>query len=192
MTRQSAPRARAPAALLALAALVALAAACTSGAASSGGKPTLKLGSTNFAEVEVDTETGQVRVLRLVATQDVGFAINPTIVEGQIEGGAYQGLGYALLEGLVVDPETGTTVNGSYMDYRLPTAVDAPRVEVILVEAPDPSGPFGAKGVGEPCLIPAAAAVANAILHATGASVTALPMTPERVLAALRAAGAGS
>jgi xanthine dehydrogenase molybdenum-binding subunit len=134
-----------------------------------------------FAEVEVDMETGQVRVLRLVAVQDVGRAINPTIVEGQIQGAAHQGLGYALSEALVVDSSTGAALTGSYMDYRLLTVADGPLVEAIMVEHPDPTGPFGAKGVGEPSIIVTAPAVANAIRHATGASVTRLPMTPEAV-----------
>jgi xanthine dehydrogenase molybdenum-binding subunit len=140
-----------------------------------------------FAEVEVDVQTGQVRVLRLVACQDVGRAINPTIVEGQIQGGAYQGLGFALTEGLVLDQSTGTVLNGTFMDYRLLTAADGPNIEVRLVECPDPSGPFGAKGAGEPSIIPTAAAVANAILHATGACPAELPLTPERVRQALSA-----
>jgi xanthine dehydrogenase molybdenum-binding subunit len=134
-----------------------------------------------FAEVEVDTETGQVRVLRLVAVQDVGRAINPTIVEGQIQGGAHQGLGYALSEALVVDPSTGAALTGSFMDYRLLTVADGPLVEVIMVEQPDPTGPFGAKGAGEPSIIVTAPAIANAIRDATGATVSRLPMTPEVV-----------
>ncbi len=139
-----------------------------------------------FAEVEVDLQTGGVRVTRLVAAQDVGKAINPTIVEGQIQGAVHQGLGYALTEDLVIDPETGTVLNGSFMDYRVLTAADGPLVETIVVEQEDPTGPFGAKGAGEPSIILTAPAVANAILHATGASVRELPMTPERVLAAIR------
>lgn len=134
-----------------------------------------------FAEVEVDVETGQVRVVRLVAVQDVGRAINPTIVEGQIQGGAHQGLGYALSEELVVDPSTGAVLTGSYMDYRLLTVADGPLIEAIMVEHPDPTGPFGAKGVGEPSIIITAPAVANAIRNATGATITRLPMTPEVV-----------
>jgi xanthine dehydrogenase molybdenum-binding subunit len=134
-----------------------------------------------FAEVEVDTETGQVRVLRLVAVQDVGRAINPTIVEGQIQGGAHQGLGYALSEALVVDPSSGATLTGSFMDYRLLTVADGPLIEAITVEHPDPTGPFGAKGVGEPSIIVTAPAIANAIRDATGVTVARLPMTPEVV-----------
>jgi len=142
-----------------------------------------------FAEVEVDTETGQVRVVRLVAVQDVGRAINPTIVEGQIQGAAHQGLGYALSEALVVDPSTGATLTGSFMDYRLLTVADGPPIEAIVVEHPDSTGPFGAKGAGEPSIIVTAPAVANAIRHATGAAVTRLPMTPEVVHRAIAGSG---
>jgi xanthine dehydrogenase molybdenum-binding subunit len=139
-----------------------------------------------FAEVDVDTETGQVTVTKLVAVQDVGQAINPQIVEGQIQGAAYQGLGYALLEDLVIDRSTGAALTGSFMDYRVPTAVDGPTVTPIIVEHPDPTGPFGAKGVGEPSIILTAPAVANAIYHATGVRVTSLPITPERLYNAAR------
>jgi xanthine dehydrogenase molybdenum-binding subunit len=142
-----------------------------------------------FAEVAVDSSTGQVTLLRLLTAQDVGRAINPDIVAGQAQGAAHQGIGYALYEDLQVDGETGSVLNGLFMDYRVPTSMDAPTSEVILVEEPDPSGPFGAKGAGEPGIIPTAPAIANAIFHATGASMTQLPMTPERVLAALRATG---
>jgi xanthine dehydrogenase molybdenum-binding subunit len=140
-----------------------------------------------FAEVDVDLDTGVVRVQRLITAQDVGRAINPNIVVGQIQGAAHQGLGYALTETLVLDADTGSLLNGTYMDYRLLTSMDAPPSEVILIEHPHPSGPFGAKGMAELGIIPTAAAVANAILHATGASLTELPMTPARVHAALRA-----
>jgi xanthine dehydrogenase molybdenum-binding subunit len=139
-----------------------------------------------FAEVEVDPDTGQVSVLRMVAAQDVGRAINPTIVEGQIQGAVHQGIGLALTEGLVIDPETGTLLNGTYMDYRLLTAADSPPIEVLLVEEPDPTGPSGARGAGEPGIVVAAPAIANAILHATGTSPTHLPLTAERVLEAIR------
>jgi xanthine dehydrogenase molybdenum-binding subunit len=139
------------------------------------------------AEVEVDLESGQVQVKRLVAVHDVGRAINPTLVEGQIEGGVYQGLGYALSEDLVIDPDTGATLTGTFMDYRMPTASDGPRVETVVLEIPDPTGPFGAKGVGEPSIILAAPAVANAVLDALGVCPTTLPMTPERVYDAIRA-----
>ena len=141
-----------------------------------------------LAEVEVDPETGQVDVLRLVAVQEVGRAINPAIVEGQIEGGVYQGLGYALTEDLLADPDSGALLTGTFMDYRIPTVKDGPRVETVVIEMPDDEGPFGAKGVAEPSIILTAPAIANAILAAAGVCPTTLPMTPERVYAALRAA----
>jgi xanthine dehydrogenase molybdenum-binding subunit len=141
--------------------------------------------SAAFAEVVVDTDTGEVRVARVLAVQDVGRAINPQIVEGQIQGAIHQGIGYALSEGLVVDADSGTVINGTYMDYRLLTSADSPPIDVLLVEEADGTGPYGAKGIAEPGIVVAAPAIANAILHATGASVRDLPMTPERVLFAL-------
>ncbi|HKZ55222.1 MAG TPA: molybdopterin cofactor-binding domain-containing protein [Anaerolineales bacterium] len=138
-----------------------------------------------MAEIELDVETGQVRVLRLACANDVGVAINPMAVEGQIEGGAQMGLGYALTEELIV--EGGKVLNPDFLDYRMFTAADMPEIETILVETDDPNGPFGAKGVGEMGGTPTAAAVANAIFDAVGIRLTQLPMTPERVLAALDA-----
>ncbi len=140
-----------------------------------------------MAEVEVDLETGKVTVLRLVCANDVGRAINPMAVEGQIEGGAQMGLGYALTEELLV--EQGRVLNPNLLDYRLFTAADMPEMTTIIVETADPGGPFGAKGVGEMGGTPTAAAVANAVFDAVGVRMTRLPLTPERVLAALRAAG---
>jgi xanthine dehydrogenase molybdenum-binding subunit len=139
-----------------------------------------------FAEVEVDTETGIVRVLKLVAAHDVGKAINPTIVEGQLEGALAQGLGFAFMEHLPLDPDTGSPTMATLSDYRIPTAEWMPELELIVVEDPGPTGPFGAKGCGEMGLAPTAAAIANAIFDATGVRMRDLPMTPERVLAALR------
>jgi xanthine dehydrogenase molybdenum-binding subunit len=138
---------------------------------------------TQMAEVEVDTETGKVRVLRLVCANDVGRAINPMAVEGQIEGGAQMGLGYALTEELIV--KEGRVMNPDFLDYRLFTSADMPQIESIIIETDDPQGPFGAKGVGEMGGTPTAAAIANAIHDATGVWLTQLPMTPERVLRAL-------
>ncbi len=136
-----------------------------------------------MAEVEVDIETGIVRVLRLACANDVGRAINPMAVEGQIEGGAQLGLGYALTEELIV--KEGQVVNPDFRLYRLFTAADMPHIETHLIETDDPEGPFGAKGVGEMGGTPTAAAVANAIYDAVGIRLTEVPMTPERVLAAL-------
>ncbi|MFV1858041.1 MAG: xanthine dehydrogenase family protein molybdopterin-binding subunit, partial [Anaerolineales bacterium] len=136
-----------------------------------------------MAEVEVDTETGAVRVTRLVCANDVGRAINPMAVEGQIEGGAQMGLGYALTEELIV--RKGRVLNPNLLDYRIFTSADMPILETTIVETNDPGGPFGAKGVGEMGGTPTAAAIANAIYDAVGVRLTEVPMTPERVLAAL-------
>ncbi len=141
--------------------------------------------ATQIAEVDVDTETGEVRVLRLVAVHDCGRAINPLLVEGQIQGGMAMGMGYALSEEMVV--QGGQVLNTKFADYLVPTAMDVPPMVVDLVEVPDPSGPFGAKGVGEPALLPTAPAIVNAIYDAVGVRIRELPVTAERVLAALRA-----
>jgi xanthine dehydrogenase molybdenum-binding subunit len=138
-----------------------------------------------FAEVEVDTETGRVKVLRMVIAHDIGKAINPMTVEGQIEGGVSQGLGYALTEDPALNMDTGELINDSYETYKIPSTLDMPEVEVILVEKPDPIGPFGAKGVGEPGIINIAPAIANAIYNAIGIQITELPITPEKILKAL-------
>jgi aldehyde oxidoreductase len=136
-----------------------------------------------IAEVEVDPELGTVRVRRIVAAHDVGRAINPTQVEGQIHGGIAQGLGFALMEAYV----PGRTEN--LHDYLIPTVGDVPEIECILIEDAEPSGPFGAKGVGEPALIPTAPAILGAIHDAVGIRITTLPATPDRVRAAIVAAG---
>jgi xanthine dehydrogenase molybdenum-binding subunit len=138
-----------------------------------------------FVELEVDIETGVVTIENVVAAHDVGRAINPTIVEGQIEGALAQGLGYALMEHVPLDPRTGAAQTVTLADYRIPTFEWMPRTRVILVEDPSPSGPFGAKGAGEMGLGPTAAAVANAIYDAVGVRLKELPMTPERVLEAI-------
>jgi CO/xanthine dehydrogenase Mo-binding subunit len=135
------------------------------------------------AEVEVDTDTGVVKVLKLVAVHDVGRAINPLSVEGQIQGGAVQGLGYALMEDVVV--ERGVNMTTSFASYLIPSAVDVPDVRAIVVESGEGLGPFGARGIGEPPIGPPAAAVANAIEDATGARLSVLPLTSERIARAL-------
>ncbi len=139
------------------------------------------------AEVEVDTETGEVRVLKIVAAHDVGRAINPMYVEGQIEGGIHMGLGYALTEELQV--REGRVQNPGFLDYRVPTALDMPAIETHIIETDDPEGPFGAKGVGEMGVTPTAAAIANAVYDAVGVRITSLPLTPEKVLRALKEKG---
>jgi CO/xanthine dehydrogenase Mo-binding subunit/aerobic-type carbon monoxide dehydrogenase small subunit (CoxS/CutS family) len=135
----------------------------------------------HIAEVEVDAELGTVRVARITTAHDVGRAVNPTLVEGQIEGGVAQGIGMALMEDYV----PGRTEN--LHDYLIPTIGDVPEVITILVESNDPLGPFGAKGVGEHALVPTAPAILNAIRDAVGAPVRRVPATPDRVLAAIAA-----
>ncbi len=135
------------------------------------------------AEVEVDTETGRVRVVKYAAAHDVGRAINPQSVEGQIQGGAVQGLGYGLMEEVVV--EDGINLTTSFAAYLIPTAADVPDVEAVVVESGEGLGPFNARGIGEPPIGPPAAAIANAVADATGARVTRLPLTAERVARAL-------
>lgn len=132
-----------------------------------------------LVELEVDTGLGTVKLLRITAAHDVGRAINPMLAEGQIEGGIAQGIGMALMEEYV----PGRTEN--LHDYLIPTIGDVPEIRSILVEVPDPEGPFGAKGLGEHVLIPTGPAILNAIRHATGATITRLPATPDRVLAAI-------
>ena len=134
-----------------------------------------------LARVEVDTETGEVTLRDFVVIQDVGRAINPLAVEGQMQGGSVQSLGMALTEGLLFDPASGRLTNPSLLDYRKLTAADLPNIETIIVEVPSPAGPFGARGVGEPPIIPAPAAIANAVQDATGVRITELPISPERV-----------
>jgi CO/xanthine dehydrogenase Mo-binding subunit len=136
------------------------------------------------AMVEVDTELGTVRPLRILAAHDVGRAVNPTQVEGQIHGGIAQGIGLALME------EFFPGRNENLHDYLIPTFGDVPPIEITLIEEPDPLGPFGAKGIGEPALIATAPAILGAIHHATGVRLTRVPATPDRVRAALLAAGA--
>jgi len=142
------------------------------------------------ADVEIDPGTGQVTVLRYTAFQDVGRAVNPAGVEGQIEGSVAQGLGWALTEGFDYDAE-GRLLNANLLDYRIPTALDLPPIECVIIETPVPDVPYGLRGVGEVPIIPPAAAVANAIARATGKRMLAMPMTPERVLTTLSGEGLG-
>jgi len=138
-------------------------------------------------DLSVDPETGEVTLHKYVVAQDVGFAMNPTYIEGQIEGGVAQGLGQALSEEIVY--EGGRVLNANLTDYKMPTTLDMPRVDTILVQHPSLVGPYGAKGVGEPPNIEPPAAVANAVAAATGLRVTVLPITAERIALGLRDAG---
>lgn len=139
---------------------------------------------TQGAEVEVDMETGQVRILKMVIANDVGRALNPMLLEGQLEGGLSMGIGYALLENLIV--EDGEVKNPSFLDYKLPTVKDMPPTEIVIIETDDPAGPYGAKGVGEAGAIPTAAAIGNAITDALGIRIYEVPMQPEVVLKAIK------
>ncbi len=137
-----------------------------------------------LARIEVDPETGEVTLHDFVVVQDVGKAINPLGVEGQMQGGAVQSLGMALTEALTYDDQ-GRLTNPSLLDYKTLTAADLPNIETIIVEKPSPAGPFGARGVGEPPIVPAPAAIANAVHDATGVRLTELPLTPERIALAM-------
>lgn len=139
---------------------------------------------TQVAEVEVDTYTGEVQVLGIWAVHDVGRAINPRGVEGQIEGGVVQGLGQALMEDY--QTEQGHTTTHGFAKYILPTSLDIPQINCTIVEDPDPLTPLRAKGIGEPSLVPTAPAIMNAIYDAIGVRIKSLPATPEKILAALR------
>jgi CO/xanthine dehydrogenase Mo-binding subunit len=141
----------------------------------------------HIAQVLVDIETGQVRVEKIWAGHDVGKAINMLGIEGQIDGGIMQGMGTALMEELQI--EGGRLMNASMEGYLVPSIMDAPQVEAAILETPQPTGPLGAVGIGESTLNPTAAAIANAIHDAAGVRVWQMPMTPERVLAALRKEG---
>jgi len=140
----------------------------------------------HLADVEVDVETGKIEILRYTAVQDAGTAVHPEIVEGQIQGGTVQGIGWALNEEYWYDKD-GRMRNDSLLDYRMPTAVDLPMIEAIIVEVPNPGHPYGVRGVGEMPIVPPPAAIANAVFDATGVRLRELPMSPARVVAALRA-----
>lgn len=144
-----------------------------------------------IAEVEVDDETGAVDVLRVVAAHDCGTPINPMLVEGQVEGGIAMGIGFALHEEILFD-DAGRQVNPNLTNYIVPTSLDMPEVAIDIVPSYDPTGPFGAKGVGEPTLVPTAAAILNAIHDAVGVRIASLPATSEKVLAAIKARQAGA
>ena len=139
-----------------------------------------------LARIEVDPDTGEVTLHNFVVAQDVGKAINPAQIEGQMQGGAVQSLGMALTEALMYDDKARLT-NPSLLDYRKLTSADLPNIETIIVEKPAPHGPFGARGVGEPPIVPAPAAIANAIEDATGVRLTHLPLSPEQIALAIAA-----
>ena len=138
----------------------------------------------NIADVEVDPDTGKVTILRFTAVQDAGKAIHPSYVEGQMQGGSVQGIGWALNEEYAMSPD-GTMMNSSLLDYRMPTSLDLPMIDTVIVEVPNPGHPFGARGVGEANIVPPPAAIANAIHRAVGVRMNRLPMNPAALAEAL-------
>jgi CO/xanthine dehydrogenase Mo-binding subunit len=140
--------------------------------------------STQICDVEVDPETGKVTILRYTVVQDAGTAIHPAYVEGQMQGGVAQGIGWALNEEYFYD-DAGRMANASFLDYRMPTSLDLPMIETIIVEVPNPGSPYGVRGVGEVPIVPPLAAIANAVYRATGQRFRDLPMSPRRITEAL-------
>jgi CO/xanthine dehydrogenase Mo-binding subunit len=142
----------------------------------------------HICDLEVDKETGRSTVVRYTAVQDVGQAVHPSFVEGQMQGGAAQGIGWALNEEYVFDA-AGVMENAGFLDYRMPVASDLPMIDTVIVEVANPIHPYGVRGVGEVPIVPPLATVANAMRDATGVRFTELPLSPPRVLAGLMAAG---
>ena len=140
--------------------------------------------ATHICDVEVDPETGRVEILRYAAVQDVGKAIHPSYVEGQMQGGVAQGIGWALNEEYIYD-EDGVLENPGFLDYRIPVASDLPMIDTVLVEVANPTHPYGVRGVGEVPIVPPLAAVANAVYAATGVRMRSLPISPPRLVEAL-------
>jgi xanthine dehydrogenase YagR molybdenum-binding subunit len=144
----------------------------------------------HFAEVEVDTETGEVKVLDIVTAHEFGRVINPLTLSSQVEGGVIQGLGFGLYEGRIMDRNTGKSVNPNLEDYKIPTALDIPNIDSNSIGPADPIATnIGAKGAGEPPIIPPAAAIANAVFDAIGIRIYDLPITPAKILDAIRMNG---
>ena len=136
----------------------------------------------HFVELEVDTETGLVKILRYIASHDSGKIINPKMAENQVRGGISQMLGFTLTEDMEIDPVTGIPINTSFLEHKSPMILDVPPIEVIFTDVKDPIGPFGAKSLGEPPSIGPAPAIANAIYDAIGIRITKLPITSTRIL----------
>jgi CO/xanthine dehydrogenase Mo-binding subunit len=145
--------------------------------------------ATHLVDVEVDPETGYTSVKRYTVVQDAGKAVHPTYVEGQFQGGAVQGIGWALNEEYIYGAD-GRLQNAGFLDYRLPVASDLPMIDTVIVEVPNPGHPYGVRGVGETSIVPPMAAIANAVSHAVGVRMTALPMSPPRILKAIDGARA--
>ena len=159
---------------------------CSVSPASPGSGPII---AGNLVDVEVDPETGKVEILRFTAFMDVGTAVHPAYVEGQIQGGTVQGIGWALNESYIYD-ENGAMLNSSFLDYRMPTSLDVPMIDTVMIEVPNPKHPFGLRGVGEAPIIPPLPALANAVSHAIGVRMSDLPLTPDVILSAIESKGA--
>src|SRR3954454_24304248 len=139
---------------------------------------------THLVDVEVDPETGKVTIMRYTAIQDAGKAVHPSYVEGQMQGGAVQGIGWALNETYFFDTKDQMR-NASFLDYRMPTCLDVPMIETILIEVPNPGHPYGVRGVGETPIVPPPATLANAIQRATGVRMFELPISPPKLWKAI-------
>lgn len=139
---------------------------------------------THIVDVEVDTETGKVSIVRYTAIQDAGKAIHPAYVEGQMQGGAVQGIGWALNEEYIYN-DKGQLENAGFLDYRIPVCSDVPMIDTVIVEVPNPNHPYGVRGVGETPIIPPLAAISNAVSRATNIRFNELPLSPPKVLARL-------
>jgi CO/xanthine dehydrogenase Mo-binding subunit len=142
-----------------------------------------------IAEVEVNLKSGEVKLLSLTAAHDLGKTLNPLLAEGQVHGAVAQGIGFALTEEMRI--KEGRVTNPNFKQYRVPKARDIPPIQTLFIESDDPNGPYGAKGLAEPALTPIAPAIANAIYHATGIRVMELPITPEKIKAALKTRPSG-
>ena len=142
--------------------------------------------ATHIVDAEVDPETGKTQILRYTVIQDAGKAIHPSYVEGQFQGGAAQGIGWALNEEYIYGSD-GRLQNAGFLDYRIPLASDLPMIDTVIVEVPNPGHPYGVRGVGETSICPPLAAIANAVSQAAGVRLTELPMSPPSILAALKA-----
>jgi xanthine dehydrogenase molybdenum-binding subunit len=142
-----------------------------------------------FAEIEVDIPLGKITLLEMVNCHDCGRLINPETAEGQVHGGMSMAIGYGIFEQLLYDPKTGKPLNGNLLDYKLPTILDHPRLDAIFIENPEPTSPYGTKALGEPPTVPGAPAIRNALLHATGVAVNAIPLTPHLLFEEFKKAG---
>jgi CO/xanthine dehydrogenase Mo-binding subunit len=140
--------------------------------------------ATHICDVEVDPETGRTRVIRYTVVQDAGKAVHPTYVEGQYQGGAAQGIGWALNEEYVYGAD-GRLQNAGFLDYRIPVCSDLPFIDTVILEIPNPNHPYGVRGVGETSIVPPLAAIANAVSNAVGVRMTHIPMSPPRILKAI-------